>query len=68
MSKYEPLWKYVKDKNKDTYKLSYDEIKSILGFEIDHSFLNHKKELIEYGFEVKKILLKEKVIIISKIK
>lgn len=68
MSKYEPLWKYVKDKNKDTYKLSYDEIKSILGFELDHSFLNHKKELIEYGFEVKKISLKEKVIIISKIK
>ena len=39
MSKYEPLWKYITDNNQDDYKLSYDEIKNILGFEIDHSFL-----------------------------
>ncbi len=29
MSKYEPLWKYIKDNNKDEYKLSFDEIKKI---------------------------------------
>ena len=45
MSKYEPLWNYIKDNNKDEYKLSYDEINNILGFNIDHSFLTYKKEL-----------------------
>lgn len=68
MSKYEPLWKYIIDNNQDDYKLSYDEIKNILGFEIDHSFLTYKKELKEYGYEVGKISMKEKLIIINKIK
>lgn len=68
MSKYEPLWKYITDNNQDDYKLSYGEIKNILGFEIDHSFLTYKKELKEYGYEVGKISMKEKVIIINKIK
>lgn len=44
MSKYEPLWKYLKDNNKENYKLSYEEIKNIIGFKIDHSFLTYKKE------------------------
>ena len=30
MSKYESLWKYLKENNQDSYKLSYDEIKNIL--------------------------------------
>ncbi len=44
MSKYEPLWKYLKENNKENYKLSYEEIKKIIEFEIDHSFLTYKKE------------------------
>ncbi len=67
MSKYEPLWKYLKENNKDNYKLSYGEIKNILGFDIDHSFLTYKKELKEYGYEVSKISMKEKTIIFNKI-
>ena len=66
MSKYEPLWKYIKENNKESYKLSFDEVKNILKFEIDHSFLTYKKELKEYGYEVSKISLKEKVIFINK--
>ncbi len=66
MSKYEPLWQYLKD-NENTTKLSYEEIKSILGFEIDHSFLTYKKELIEYGYEVEKISMKEKVVKFKKL-
>lgn len=66
MSKYEPLWKCLKEANKENYKLSYDEIKEILGFEIDHSFLTYKKELKEYGYEVVKISMKEKTIIFNK--
>lgn len=68
MSKYEPLWNYIKDNNKDEYKLSYDEINNILGFNIDHSFLIYKKELTQYGYEVIKISMKEKLIIINRIK
>ena len=67
MSKYEPLWKYLKEANKESYKLSYDEIKKVLGFEIEHSFLTYKKELKEYGYEVGKISMKEKTIIFNKI-
>lgn len=67
MSKYGPLWKFIKDNQKDSYKLTYEEIKDILGFEIDHSFLTYKKELINYGYEVRKISMKEKVILFSKI-
>ncbi len=67
MSKYEPLWKYLKKKNEDNYKLSYEEIRSILGFDIDHSFLTYKKELKEYGYEVSKISMKEKTVNFNKI-
>ena len=67
MSKYEPLWKYIKESQKDSYKLTYEEIKNILGFEIDHSFLTYKKELINYGYEVRKISMKEKTVIFDKI-
>lgn len=67
MSKYEPLWNYLKKNNKDNYKLSYEEIKSILGFDIDHSFLTYKKEAKEYGYEAYKISIKEKTIIFNKI-
>lgn len=66
MSKYDLLWKYIKENKKDNYKLSFEQIKDILGFDIDHSFLNYKKELKEYGYEVGKISLKDKTIIFNK--
>lgn len=68
MSKYNKLWEYIKLNNKDNYELSYEEIKDILGFDIDHSFLTYKKELSNYGYEVSKISMKEKRIIFNKIK
>ena len=67
MSKYEPLWKYLKENDKGSFKLSYEEIKNILGFEIDHSFLTYKKETKEYGYEVGKISMKEKTVIFNKL-
>lgn len=66
-SKYEPLWNYIKENNKDNYILSYDEIKSILGFNIDHSFLTYKKELTSYGYVVKKVSIKKHLVYIDKI-
>ena len=67
MSKYEPLWNYLKENKKDNYKLSFEEIKNILGFEIDHSFLTYKKELKEYGYEAGKISMKERTVGFNKI-
>jgi hypothetical protein len=66
MSKYDPLWKYLDDDGSQQLKLSFEEIKNIIGFDIDHSFLNYKKEAIEYGYEVGKISLKEKHITFNK--
>lgn len=68
MSKYDKLWKYIKDSNKEKYELSFDEIKDILGFEIDHSFLKYKNELEDFGYKVIKIKLKEKSVLIEKVR
>lgn len=68
MSKYETLWNYIKENNKDSYKLTYKEIENILGFPIDHSFLTYKKELMNYGYEVVKISMKEKTVLFNKLK
>ena len=54
MSKYEPLWKYIKENKKDEIKLTYEDIRSVLGFDIDHSFLKYKKELLEYGSQTRR--------------
>lgn len=67
MNKYDKLWKYVKDNAKQDYILSFDDIKNILGFEIDHSFLTYKNELKEYGYEVEKISMKERKVKFKKI-
>lgn len=67
MSKYNALWEYIQVSDSQTMKLSFTEIHEILGIEIDHSFLNYKKELINFGYQVGKISLKEKTVIFSKI-
>ena len=67
MSKYNLLWKHIKKSGRLSVILSFNEIKNIAGIEIDHSFLNYKKELLEYGYEVKKISLKAKTVFFQKI-
>ena len=62
MSKYEPLWNWIKENGTDSFKLTYAEIEDILGFTIDHSFLTYKKELQEYGYQVGKISMKEQMV------
>lgn len=59
MSKYEPLWNYVKEQEND-FILNYEHVEKILGFPIDHSFLTFKKELTNYGWQVGKISTKNK--------
>ncbi len=67
MSKYEPLWEYLKKYDLDELTLSFDEIKDILGFEIDHSFLKYKKESTKCGYIVNKISIKNRTVIFSRI-
>ena len=62
MSKYDPLWKFIRNEKQQEILLSFEQIQNILGFPIAHSFLNCKKELLAYGYAVGKISLKEKII------
>lgn len=68
MSKYEPLWNWLRENGKEEYKLSYEEMREIMGFELDHSFLNYKKAAKEYGYEVWKISMKEKTVLFHRAK
>ena len=60
MSKYLKLWEYIKEQSSDTLQLPYEEIETLAGVPLDHSFLKYKKELLEYCWQVKKIYMKEK--------
>ena len=67
MSKYNSLWEYVQSNGNQSFKMTFEEIRDIAGIPIDHSFLKYKKELIDYGYEVRKISMKEQTIIFNKI-
>ena len=67
MSKYNPLWEYISKHMEDHFLLSFDEIQQILEFPIDHSFLTFKKELMEYGYQVHKISMKEQWVAFEKV-
>ena len=62
MSKYEPLWGWIKTHSAENLTLTFAEIQQILGFPIDHSFLNYKKELLAYGYQVGKISMKNQTV------
>ncbi len=66
MSKYEALWNWIKENGTDSFRLSYVEIEKITGLPIDHSFLTYKKELLEYGYKVGKISMKEQTVAFEK--
>ncbi len=67
MSKYDALWEHIKKDGRQSFKLSFAEIQDIAGIPIDHSFLNYKKELADYGYQVGKISLIEQTVIFTKI-
>lgn len=60
MSKYDPLWEYIKTNAPS--ELNFDEAARICGFPIDHAFLNCKKELEAYGYQVVKISMKKRTV------
>lgn len=71
MSKYNDFWIYIdlifKQMDKEKIELSFSQIKDVAGIELDHSFLNCKKELLDYGYKVEKVKLKDKKIVFSKV-
>ncbi len=66
MSKYNSLWEYVQKKGSPSFQLTFGEIQNIAGIPIDHSFLQYKKELTEYGYQVGKISMKEQTVTFHK--
>jgi hypothetical protein len=66
MSKYDPLWEHLQTAGSPTLRLTFEEIKTVLGFPIDHSFLTYKKEAAAYGYTVGKISMKEQHVTFQK--
>lgn len=67
MSKYDALWIWIQENGTDSFKLTFTEIEQITGFRIDHSFLTYKKELLNYGYYVCKISMKEQTVLFQKL-
>lgn len=67
MSKYDSLWRYVRERGERSFLLTFEEIGTIAGVPIDHSFLKYKSELAEYGYRVGKISMKEQTVAFSRI-
>ncbi len=56
MSKYHSLWDYILLKNQESLTLTFFEIHTITGFELDHSFLSYKKDYYNMDFVFQKYL------------
>ena len=67
MSKYDVLWKWIKENGTDSFKLTFAEIENIAGLPLDHSFLSFKKELTGYGYKVGKISMKEQTVAFERV-
>ena len=64
MSKYDALWNYLRERGEPQLWLGFDEIGRIAGVPLDHSFLRYKKELTAYGYEVGKISMKARTVLL----
>ena len=67
MSKYDPLWAWIRENGVDRFTLSFDDIRRIVGFPLDHAFLRFKKELPAYGWQVVKISMKEQTVLFERL-
>ena len=67
MNKYQPLWEYIQKQDASSLRMTFDEIQTIAGIPIDHSFLRYKKELTAYGWQVGKISMKDQTVLFEKI-
>ncbi|MCL2332542.1 MAG: hypothetical protein FWC54_03525 [Actinomycetia bacterium] len=67
MSKYKPLWEHLRADGRESIQLSFDEIRDILGFDIDHSFLNYKKEAVNFNYQIAKVNIKKRSVLFYKL-
>lgn len=67
MSNYQPLWEQIKAANQPFLQLTFDRIEAIVQHPLNHSFLNAKKELLDYGYRVHKISCKEQTVWFEKL-
>ena len=68
MSIFDSLWNWIQNNGNERFSLTFAEIEKIAGLPIDHSFLTYKKELLEYGYKVGKISMKEQTVMFEKSK
>ena len=66
MSKYDALWAYIQELDKEKLVLRFADIEQIAGTPLDHSFLTYKKELAQYGYAVGKISRKAQTVLFIK--
>ena len=66
MSKYNTLWVYIQGSDRKQLTLTFYEIAQIAKVPLDYSFLKYKKELLEFGYEVEKISMKNQTVIFIK--
>ena len=65
MSKSDALWTYIHESGRPQLTLTFEEIGRIAGVPLDHSFLNCKKELCRYDYEVVKISMKAQTVLFA---
>lgn len=68
MSKYNQLWKHIADSGQDQLMIPFSEVERVTGVPLDHSFLQYKKELLDYSYQVDHIYLKKQQIQVSQTK
>ena len=61
ISKYQKLWDYIKNVDKSEILISFEDVKNICGFGIDHSFLRYKKSWKILDMKLKKFHWKTKL-------
>lgn len=67
MSKYDLLWKWISENGQDRFFLTFAQIEEVSSVPIDHSFLMYKKELLDYGYRVAQISLKNTTVAFEKV-
>ena len=68
MSKYQLLWQYIATSTKDTFTLTFEQMEEIAKTPMDHSFLQYKKELKDFGWKTGKISMKNRTVAFERIK
>ena len=48
--------------------MTFTQVEEVSSVPIDHSFLKYKKKLLDYGYRVAQISLKEKTVAFEKVK